>query len=269
MTLFFWLFPGVSALTLLLMIRVFILQKRLREQKKTSFENTDALLRAGRQAAAVSLIPAAVHDFRQPMSVICGYLALLQFRLGKNSEYKEYLDLCSQSMDKLNGDLARFRDIARADAGLTPVAIRLPAVLDDVTSFLTEQLQSRGIVLRRDIPDDLPPILFSAQDLQFLFFSLINNAKDALAKGDNKEKTITVSARTESGKLRVIVQDNGCGMTPETRAHCFDLFFTTGTDHAGLGLPWCRAIMEHYAGTLQLESEAGSGCKVTLTFPLQ
>ena len=55
--------------------------------------------------------------------------------------------------------------------------------------------------------------------------------------------------------------------TAENLVRIFEPSFSTKTGGAGLGLPICKAIMEDYGGSIEIESETGNGTTVTLVFP--
>src|SRR5207249_2044285 len=84
-----------------------------------------------------------------------------------------------------------------------------------------------------------------AHDLNKAFLNLVVNAIDAMEPGG----TLTVrSRRGEDGKVEILVEDTGCGMDEETRAHIFELFFTTKPSGTGLGMSIVRSAMERHGG---------------------
>jgi signal transduction histidine kinase len=69
--------------------------------------------------------------------------------------------------------------------------------------------------------------------------------------------------------VRVIVADNGEGMSPETLAEIFNLFVSTkGSRGTGLGLTVSRKILREHGGDIRAESRLGAGSTFTLEFPL-
>jgi len=67
--------------------------------------------------------------------------------------------------------------------------------------------------------------------------------------------------------MRIIIEDDGIGMTPETLARAFEPFYTTKAKGTGLGLAICRRIVESHGGTISLESKPGRGTCVTVELP--
>jgi signal transduction histidine kinase len=99
------------------------------------------------------------------------------------------------------------------------------------------------------------------RQLRKVFLNLIVNGLDALEAGG----TLAVrSRRVEPGVVEVAVEDTGCGMSEETRARIFDLFFTTKADGTGLGMGIARSVVELHDGTLEVESQPGCGTRVVV-----
>jgi anti-sigma regulatory factor (Ser/Thr protein kinase) len=81
--------------------------------------------------------------------------------------------------------------------------------------------------------------------------------------------TITVEADTSKDTLTIVIDDNGCGMTPEQVEHVTDPFFTTRkTRRVGLGVPFFKLAAEMSGGSFSITSEPGVGTTVTAVFGL-
>jgi two-component system sensor histidine kinase RegB len=96
--------------------------------------------------------------------------------------------------------------------------------------------------------------------------ALVRNALDA----SDGSQPVLLTAECAGGKLRFTVQDSGCGMRRETLDRVAEPFFTTKPPGRGMGLGTflVRAYAEALNGSLEFESEAGVGTKVTLELPL-
>lgn len=97
-----------------------------------------------------------------------------------------------------------------------------------------------------------------------LFINLIENSMQAMPSGGD----LTVRAHRENGAAQVVIRDTGVGITPDNLRRIFEPSFSTKTGGAGLGLPICRAIMEDYGGSIEIDSHEGQGTTVTLLFPV-
>ncbi len=81
--------------------------------------------------------------------------------------------------------------------------------------------------------------------------------------------TITVDADFTSDRLTIIIDDNGCGMTPQQVQQVTDPFFTSRTTRkVGLGVPFFKLAAESTGGSFTITSEPGVGTTVTAVFVL-
>lgn len=81
--------------------------------------------------------------------------------------------------------------------------------------------------------------------------------------------TITVEADFTLDTLSIIIQDDGCGMTPEQVARVTDPFFTSRTTRkVGLGIPFFKYAAESTGGSFTIQSQVGEGTVVTAVFVL-
>jgi Signal transduction histidine kinase len=97
---------------------------------------------------------------------------------------------------------------------------------------------------------------------------VLDIAQNAVEAGSRE---VDVELDESEAGFRVVVKDDGCGMSDEQRARALDPFYTDGTKHAkrkvGLGLPFLVEAVELAGGRWSLESEVGVGTKVEFFFP--
>jgi signal transduction histidine kinase len=114
-----------------------------------------------------------------------------------------------------------------------------------------------------------PPLVADAVLLQRVLANLVNNAIDASRPGQQ----VTVSTATlGSTKVRLQVEDHGCGIPSENLARIFDPYFTTkefGDDIRGfgLGLTICQKIIQLHGGVVSVESAVQRGTTVSMVLP--
>ena len=113
---------------------------------------------------------------------------------------------------------------------------------------------------------EIPEIMGSPSELREIFTNLIINAVDAIP-GDGK---IDINAHVDpAGVIKIVVSDNGHGMSEETRKRIFEPFFTTkGERGTGLGLSVTYGIISRHKGMIKVESELGLGTEFIITLPL-
>ena len=130
-----------------------------------------------------------------------------------------------------------------------------------LTQCTAQFLDAAGLWVRFDIPEDLPSTSLAGKARHYLFLAVreaLNNAAKH-ARAD----LIRLEIRAENSSLRIVVEDNGCGFTPERATHA-------GT-HEGTheGLDNMRRRMEDIGGRLEITSRPGGGTRVEFIAPLQ
>jgi signal transduction histidine kinase len=120
-----------------------------------------------------------------------------------------------------------------------------------------------------EIPADAPPLLADRPRLQQILLNLIGNA----VKYTQPEGKVRVVVEPREKALRILIQDNGMGISPEDQAHIFDRFYrvrrpeTDSIDGTGLGLAIVKSLVEAHNGQIGLESRLGEGTTFFLTLP--
>ena len=130
-----------------------------------------------------------------------------------------------------------------AQAAIQTVEFTLPPTLK--ISLVEDHA---GLV--RAVPDHIRQVLIN----------LIQNSM----KATEDLSTPKIEVRVENHK--VVVSDNGIGMTDEVKKKVFQPFFTTFKKGSGLGLSICQRLMSFNGGSISIHSEVGVGTEVTLSF---
>ncbi|MEE8178226.1 MAG: HAMP domain-containing sensor histidine kinase, partial [Acidobacteriota bacterium] len=144
-------------------------------------------------------------------------------------------------------------------------AIDVNEALETTRTLLQHKLGSRIRMVTSCA--DLPRLVASPGRLHQVFMNLLLNAIQAI-EGDGEVK---ICSECRGKELRITIEDDGKGMTPEQLSHVFDPGFTGkgGRIGAGLGLAITRQIVEEHHGDIRIESEPGAGTKVILSLPLE
>jgi len=115
--------------------------------------------------------------------------------------------------------------------------------------------------------DDHPPVLLDRHRLIQVLVNLIRNALQAI-ESTGRGGTVTVLT-TQETQLRIVVADDGCGITEEDLPKVFELGFTTRPDGHGIGLHASACAILEMGGEMRVESEGpGLGASFTILLPL-
>jgi signal transduction histidine kinase len=214
----------------------------------------------------------ASHELRGPMTVIKGYLTMLEAgSLGELSlETKQVVPLLIAKSDEVNWMLEQMVEAARLEEGRQALK-KLPADLVELTDLaiegVSEILSHHRITVDRPsraVEADVDPDRF-----QIVIRNLISNAVKYSPAGAHI--SVKVSG---NGVARVAVTDEGIGIAPEDQSRLFTRFVRIRTKSnqrvsgTGLGLWLSREIARMHDGDLTVESTPGRGSTFTLQLPL-
>ena len=136
--------------------------------------------------------------------------------------------------------------------------------LESALSLLADDIRSKGRAVKT--LGDLPRTLANPQQMKQMFVSLISNAVQAIGA----EGIITLETGTEDNHIRIMISDNGGGIPADVMQNIFNPFFTTREvgKGEGLGLSIAYRIIENHNGSIDVQSESGSGTTVTIRLPV-
>ena len=142
-------------------------------------------------------------------------------------------------------------------------------VLGRVFKLFSYRIEKQGVLVTQHIAEGTPDIWMRVNNIQQVFFNLVNNALDALK--ESKKKEIHVDTRHEGEFVQVTITDTGCGIAPESLGKILDPFFTTKPvgQGTGLGLSVSHSIIKAHRGEITYESEPGVGTKFKVLLPIE
>lgn len=235
-------------------------------QNVTEIKNLEFSMRQKEKLAAVGQLAAGIaHEIRNPLASISGSVQLLQGQLQTQSvEDKKLFSIMVKEIDRLNGLVTEFLDYVRPDVrSEDPVHINL-LIKEVIELAKLNQNLSRKVEHRSDLRAH-GVILGHYDKLKQAFMNIVINSYQAMV--DNLRPELFIQSYDSEGKVVLLIQDNGVGMTAETQKRIFEPFHTTKPKGTGLGLAITHKILESHEAEIFVESEIGKGSKFTILFP--
>ena len=147
---------------------------------------------------------------------------------------------------------------------------RVKQLVDIVFSCIGRDFEKDKIKVRVDVPSELSLSAVPVQ-IQQVLMNLILNAREAMMP---RGGTLVISAKQQQDNVVIEVSDTGSGIEAEIIEKIFEPFFSTKTVQspagrmgAGLGLAFCKEIVDSHEGTIKAESTPGKGTKFIITLP--
>ncbi|MEI6046822.1 MAG: PAS domain-containing protein, partial [Chloroflexota bacterium] len=241
------------------------------EQKRLNEE----LLKSSKLEAIGVLAGGIAHDFNNLLSGIMGFLDLTRFYLeNENRPQNEIIGLLEQAQKAtLRSKELTLQLLTFAKGGL-PVkkAIQLDQIIRESASFVLHGTSVEPIF---DLPDELWSAEVDPGQLGQVIQNLVLNAVQAMPSGgrikiqaENLNLTNGAIPPLEAGKYtKLLIRDEGTGISPETLQNIFDPYFTTKSTGSGLGLAVCYSIIKKHDGLIKVESVVGKGTAFQIYLP--
>lgn len=243
---------------------------RQREQQLEAERDQSAALAAARTA----LMAAVSHEVRTPLNAIQVACEQLASDALLAATHKRWLDVLNEAgahllglAEDLLGSFAH--EAGRSAEASEPLSLR--AKVDRSYRWLEGQAAAAGVGLRVDASVDGLFVLAPRRRLRQVLLNLVGNA----IKYNRRGGWVRCRAEaTEAGTVRLTVEDNGLGMTPEQVQRLFRPFDRLGRENGaaastgfGLGLYLVERFMREMGGTTEVHSQPGAGTRVVLTLP--
>jgi PAS domain S-box-containing protein len=225
--------------------------ENLVELKTSEIINNERLVAAGKAATMIG------HDIRNPLSIINSCVYML-----KNE--KTYNESLLQTIEDHIGYcvelLSRFKDQTRTD----PVRLDYYIISDLIESSLSPLEVNENIEVIRSVSPNIPLMKIDGFQIRRVLENIISNAVHAMPEGG--KLLITAEVRTDS--LEISITDSGIGIPMEKIETIFEPFYSTKHDGIGLGLSFCKRVVEEHGGNIEVISEVDVGTTFIIKLPI-
>jgi len=228
------------------------------------------LTQAEKLSAAGQLLAGIAHEINNPLAVILGTSSLMVQELTDPAQVDSARIIEKQAQRA--GDLIRHLLAFSRQTEMENQELEdLVAVVKESLEFVRPHLRLKKASLEFAMPADLRlHARLNRTQIQQVLVNLITNSQHAIEQHGEKGR-ITISVDTDGKNAFLTVQDNGTGMSRETREKLFQPFFTTKKKGSGtgLGLSISREIAARHHGELTCDSTMGRGSRFQLRLPLE
>ena len=225
----------------------------------------------GRMASGIS------HDFNNLLTIILGNLVPLSEHLGDSNLVAEYLTPAISAARRGSGLTQRLLTIARREQ-YAPEPTNIDPAVADICTLLRSSIP-RSLEIRHTSGTDIPDAMVDRAQLEMALLNLAVNARDATG-GEGVFSVEVSRCQLQPGEaellhvpfgpyVRIIVSDDGCGMTPEQTDRIFEPFYTSKAAGAGsgLGLSMVYGFAKQSNGAISVDSAPGEGATFTILLP--
>lgn len=272
---FFWQFEWCGLLLVLLFAAMMVSYNRkiLRENDALTNHLEEQVKERTREVSQLlderkAFFSDMAHDLKAPVFATQSFIqAIRRSGVGVDRELQGYLDLAEakqREMARRLQGLSAINALDRIEGERIPVSIK--DMLAEMYATYRGEAEVQSVYFYVEPQQQDAFLMAQPEKLDILFENLIYNALRATPDNGN----ITIAAEVTEGKIRITVEDSGCGIPEEEQPHVFQRFFVGENNRengTGLGLYIVHSIVTELGGTITVQSAVGKGTKFIMEFP--
>ena len=200
------------------------------------------------------LLSSVIHDLKTPLTVISGYVQLMQTS-SDQAQREKYAELVLRQFDLIGAMQREVLEFARGEKSVLVRKVYVQKFFDDVRDQLEADLARRGIELVVDV-QERGTARFDEGKILRVVHNLARNAAEAMGPSGGKV-VIKVTRDKADNAIVISFQDTGPGIPKEIEHRLFQSFVTSGKKGGtGLGLAIVKKIAEEHGGTITVQSSS-------------
>jgi signal transduction histidine kinase len=228
----------------------------------------EQLVQSEKLAGMGLLAQSVAHELGNPLTIMSSTLqyirdVLLRLKSPQLTEAVETIMDSLKQMDELLRSLSEFTSSQRPRFEST----NLPRLLSQMLGFIYKEAETRNIQISHQFDDNLPDCSVNSREMRQMFLNLLKNAIEAMDDGGQ----LNVKMYLLKGKDEVCIEisDTGKGISEAEMRSIFRAFYSTKPGGTGLGLPFCRRVMDEHGGEIRVNSELGKGSTFSVILPIR
>jgi signal transduction histidine kinase len=233
------------------------------------------LRRSDRLAALGGMAAGLAHEIKNPLTSLLTFSRHLPRKFDDAQFRQKFLSVVPRELERINGIVERLLELARPPR-LQFQPLRVPALLERVLELYANQIDQAAVRVTREYARDLPPVWGDQEALYQALVNLVTNALDAMAHGGrltvragwSDTAEFLLPGRGPRRRVKIEVEDTGCGIAATDSDSVFNPFFTTKESGTGLGLALAHKIVEDHGGSIDFRAAGGGGTVFRILLPL-
>lgn len=209
------------------------------------------------------------HELRTPLTAIKGWVITLDDSQTDKDTLKMGLNIIEKETDRLVNMVEELLDFSRLSSGkmtLNKKEVSIKAISDYIDVYMSARARRENKRLNINLDSENKKIYVDIDRIKQVLINLLDNA----FKFTEAEGTISISFTAVEGSLKIVVQDDGSGITKEDLPRVKEKFYKgkNAKSKNGIGLSICDEIVKLHNGEIFIESEEGKGTSVTVILPV-
>ncbi|WP_160725238.1 EAL domain-containing protein [Bacillus sp. USDA818B3_A] len=237
------------------MEHIIIAGRDITEQKRRE----EQLAKSEKLAMVGELAAGVVHEIRNPITSIKGFIQLFQ----QGTHKPEYFNIIFEEFKRLEDILQEFLNLAKPQPSKLE-RYDLASILQDVVILLRPEANLKNVQIYQEYDGAFPPIMCDRNQVKQVFINIIRNSMEAIVKAG----IIQIVGSLERENVLIKIIDNGMGISEERIKRLGEPFYSNKEKGTGLGLMLCFRIVKQHNGSITIKSTENQGTTVEVRFPI-
>lgn len=246
-----------SILTWITLLLVILILENLNQQTLLQQE-----LRRSEKLNVISQLAASVaHEVRNPLTTVNGFIQLISRDDNINETQRKYIEITLLELNRAQSIINDYLSLAKPNNNLSQ-CVNISEELEKTIELMTSYTNIQNIEVQSSIEDSLF-VSGNKDEIKQVLINIIKNAIEAMGN----HGLLQINAYSIDQDIIVKITDNGPGMTKEALSRIGTPFYSTKDKGTGIGLTICFQIINQLKGTIDVESELGSGTTFIIKLP--
>lgn len=227
------------------------------------------LVQAAKMVAVGEMAAGVAHELNNPLTTVCGFAELMLDETPADAPYKADLEMVLHEARRARSVVRRLLDFGRQGDHLRARA-DINEIVEDVLALMTHLVHTSGVQLEVNLGQGLPWITLDGNQIKQVLLNLLHNALHAMPGGGRLQVRTELQRKETRDWIVIRVTDNGVGMDSDELERIFEPFYTTRAESGGtgLGLSVTYGIVTDHGGTIEVQSQRGSGSTFSVWLPV-
>jgi PAS domain S-box-containing protein len=230
----------------------------------------DQIARVGRVSMLGQLAASIAHEVNQPLCAIVSNARAVEQMLASGQDPEEIraaMNDISQDGQRASDVITRMRKMFQ-HSPMPHALLDINELIREIIPLITNELLRRGVSLKVELAEGLPPVLGDRVQLQQVILNLLHNGAESMEHVTRDQRELSIRSLADSATaITVSVRDGGIGIDAAAKNQLFDAFFTTKPGGMGMGLAISKSIISSHGGRIWLEPNWDRGMTFSFSLP--